>query len=167
MIRGRLLVALLLTLVSVNAAATVVQAEAYAYDAPVSARIAHDLSTAVGDVSVQLSGSVGHLGVRPPIAGAEPTTPSSLCVATNNDEPDKGPVTPARAKELAEAMGCVKTNFRSHGQAVYKKGKSYISRDVDGHCGGVWKEASSPEDLASKSTRNGTYNADLTERIGD
>jgi Novel toxin 21 len=82
-------------------------------------------------------------------------------------DPIKGPVTPTEAKELAEELGYAKTNHRSHGQVVYRRGKSFISRDVDGHNGGVWKEASSPEGLVSKTTRNGTFNADLTVRLGD
>jgi hypothetical protein len=139
--------------VSSAAASSGPETRVRAYDTP--------SEISVGQRSGETAGRVGCL--RP----AQPAMAVGSCVATNNDEPEKGPVTPARAKELAEAMGYVKTNFRSHGQAVYKKGKSYISRDVDGHCGGVWKEASSPEDLASKSTRNGTYNADLTERVGD
>ncbi|MGQ8867411.1 toxin C-terminal domain-containing protein [Myroides sp. TSA_177.3] len=28
---------------------------------------------------------------------------------------------------------------KSHGQAVYKKGQYYYSRDIDSHNGGVWK----------------------------
>jgi len=49
----------------------------------------------------------------------------------------------------------------------------YITPDVgssDGlgsHNGGFWKAASSPENLGSKTTRTGTFNEDLTIRIGD
>ncbi len=71
------------------------------------------------------------------------------------------------AGKAAEAMGYKKTNYRTrNGAAVYKKGSSYISRDVDGHNGGAWKEASSVEKLNSKSTRNGTYDINMN-RIGD
>ncbi|MGH1601649.1 toxin C-terminal domain-containing protein [Campylobacter majalis] len=34
------------------------------------------------------------------------------------------------------------------------------------HNGGAWKEASSPEKLLSKKTRNGTFDKDM-KRIGD
>lgn len=47
-----------------------------------------------------------------------------------------------------------------------KKGKTYITPDLDSHSGGVWKAAGSVEDLGGKSTRWGTYDADLN-RIGD
>jgi hypothetical protein len=50
--------------------------------------------------------------------------------------------------------------------AIFKKGNSYISRDKDGHNGGAWKEASSPEKLNKKETRNGTFDKNLN-RIGD
>ena len=73
----------------------------------------------------------------------------------------------AQATAAAEKLGYAKTNELSSGQAVYKKGKSYITRDVDGHNGGAWKRASSVANLGSKATRDGTYNADLTVRIGD
>jgi Novel toxin 21 len=47
------------------------------------------------------------------------------------------------------------------------KGLTYISPDVDSHNGGTWKAASSVENLAKKETRLGTYNEDLTVRVGD
>ena len=45
--------------------------------------------------------------------------------------------------EAAKKLGFEKTNYRSHGQAVYynKKTRKYISYDVDNHNGGVWKMA--------------------------
>ncbi len=76
----------------------------------------------------------------------------------------------------AKKLGFEKTNYRAkNGEPIYynKKTKTYISQDVGSgngmgsHNGGVWKQATSPEALNSKSTRMGTYNADLTERIGD
>jgi Novel toxin 21 len=75
--------------------------------------------------------------------------------------------TTAQATAAAEKLGYTKTNELSSGQAVYKKGNSYITRDVDGHNGGAWKRASSVANLGSKATRDGTYNANLTLRIGD
>jgi hypothetical protein len=66
----------------------------------------------------------------------------------------------------AERLGFQKTNARSHGQAVYKKGNLYITPDVDSHNGGVWKMASSIRNLGSKSTRIGTYDGNL-RKIGN
>jgi RHS repeat-associated protein len=64
--------------------------------------------------------------------------------------------------------GYNKINERSHGQPVYKNGNSYITPDIDGHNGGVWKKCKgSPKNLRNRTTRDGTYNADLTVRIGD
>ncbi len=74
----------------------------------------------------------------------------------------------AEATEKARSLGYYKTNYKSHGQAVYynSKNKTYITLDKDSHNGGVWKMAKSPEDLQSKKTRMGTYDEDLN-RIGD
>ncbi|WP_228702691.1 toxin C-terminal domain-containing protein [Faucicola boevrei] len=75
--------------------------------------------------------------------------------------------TDAEATKGATALGYTKTNYRTKsGAVVFKKGNSYISRDVDGHNGGAWKEASSPEKLNSKDTRNGTFDVNMN-RIGD
>ena len=43
----------------------------------------------------------------------------------------------------------------------------YITVDTEGHIGGTWKAASSVENLASKETRAGTFNWDLSVRKGD
>ncbi|HGO5815439.1 TPA: toxin C-terminal domain-containing protein [Mannheimia haemolytica] len=68
---------------------------------------------------------------------------------------------------VAKELGYIKTNYRTKsGAAVFKKGNSYITRDVDGHNGGAWKEASSPEKLNKKETRNGTFDINLN-KIGD
>ena len=71
----------------------------------------------------------------------------------------------------ASEMGYTKVNERSHGQAVYYNSKAktplkYITPDVDSHNGGFWKAASSVRDLGSKATRTGTFNADLSVKIG-
>lgn len=82
---------------------------------------------------------------------------------------NKGPVfrTNKEARVAAEALGYKKVNETVHGgQAVYAKDGFYITRDLDGHNGGAWKMASSIKDLASKSTRLGTYDASMN-RIGD
>lgn len=73
---------------------------------------------------------------------------------------------PINHDELAASLGYRKTNYRSHGQPVYKKGRRYISPDIDSHIGGIWKMADSVKNLGSKRTRMGTYDKDLN-RIGD
>lgn len=78
---------------------------------------------------------------------------------------------PSVAKAADEDLGYTVTNYTSHGAKVYKAGKkakgpAYITVDKDGHNGGVWKGASSVKNLGKKSTRSGTYDAELN-RIGD
>ena len=53
------------------------------------------------------------------------------------------------------------------GELIYKSRKTYISRDLTSHKGGAWKMASSIKNLQSKNTRQGTYNKDLSLRVGD
>lgn len=62
--------------------------------------------------------------------------------------------------------GYKKIKQRSHGQPIYTDGKRYISPDKDGHNGGKWKMADSPQKLSDKTTRNGTYDENLNQ-IGD
>ena len=76
-------------------------------------------------------------------------------------------LTSAQAKKIAKELGYHKTNYFSSRQPVFKKGNRYITPDIDSHNGGVWKMASSVKKLGSRKTRMGTYNADLTKRIGD
>ncbi len=79
-------------------------------------------------------------------------------------------MTTKEATEAAKKLGYDKVNEKSHGQPVFKNAKNkkpkYITPDVDMHNGGVWKGADSVKDLGSKSTRLGTYDANLN-RIGD
>lgn len=74
--------------------------------------------------------------------------------------------TTQQATQAAEALGYKKINETVKNQAVYKKGNSFITRDIDGHIGGAWKMAGSVKDLGKKATRDGTYDSNL-ERIGD
>ena len=81
--------------------------------------------------------------------------------------------TTAAATAVATKLGYAKTNYISNGQAVYQKtpsstikGLLFISGDADTHIGGAWKAASTVKDLASDITRDGTYNENLTVRIG-
>jgi len=83
------------------------------------------------------------------------------------DEKSDGKFTTDKeAAEQAKKLGFKKISERSHGQAVYRKGNRYITRDVDSHSGGAWKMANSVRNLRSKSTRMGTYSRDL-KKIGD
>jgi len=81
--------------------------------------------------------------------------------------------TNSQSKSLVNELGYSKVNnVTSHGQSLYynpkaTSGMQYITADIDSHSGGIWKAASSIENLASKSTRTGTFNWDLTTRIGD
>ena len=90
----------------------------------------------------------------------------------NECPPRKTPSTPvyrndSEAYAAAKELGYRKIKERTRNDAViFKKGNSYISRDKDGHNGGAWKEASSPEKLNKKETRNGTFDKNLN-RIGD
>lgn len=77
-----------------------------------------------------------------------------------------------KPSQVAKEMGYSKEPERSHGQAVYYKNTApkplrYISYDIDSHNGGYWKAASSPQNLLHKSTRSGTYDMYLQNRIGD
>ncbi len=82
--------------------------------------------------------------------------------------------TNGEAARTAEQLGYSQVRNRlSHGQAVFTNGVNFISRDVPSsstgrsHNGGVWKMADSIRALGSRDTRLGTYNRDLTDRIGD
>ena len=74
--------------------------------------------------------------------------------------------TAKEATEAAKRVGFRQTNFKSHGQPVFTDGKRFITPDVDGHSGGVWKVAQTVKDLGSKKTRSGTLDECL-KRIGD
>ncbi|MCZ6171549.1 toxin C-terminal domain-containing protein, partial [Campylobacter ureolyticus] len=75
--------------------------------------------------------------------------------------------TEKEAKEAAEKLGYKDTGILTKRKTkIYKNGNSYITRDLDGHNGGVWKEASKAKNLESKKTRNGTFDKDMN-RIGD
>lgn len=77
------------------------------------------------------------------------------------------PLTTAQASDLANWLGFQKVRAgsspvkNSHGQPVFRSGNRYISPDVDGHKGGTWKV------FDRRGNRVGTYNYDLSERVGD
>ena len=65
--------------------------------------------------------------------------------------------------------GFEKVTVQGSKAEVFKmKGKKeWISPDLDSHNGGIWKKASGKaENLFKKETRDGSYNADLSEKIG-
>ena len=73
-----------------------------------------------------------------------------------------GRMTGPEATTAAERLGFRRTNYRSHGQPVFTDGRGrFITPDVDSHIGGVWKMADSPQNLGSRSTRIGTFDANL------
>ena len=53
------------------------------------------------------------------------------------------------------------------GRLRSRRGNEYISPDVDRHNGGIWKKATGDAaNLRNKTTRDGTFNEDLTEMVG-
>lgn len=80
--------------------------------------------------------------------------------------------TTSEATKAAVKMGYRKIRELSNGEAVYKKGDSYITRDIGSgnglgsHNGGAWKEANSVKNLGTPEARNGTFNADLSIKVG-
>ena len=129
----------------------------------------------VAGVSVCVEGVA--IGATSVVGGASVVTAASMGIGnewknyfeavdesknTSVDLPLKG----KSADEAAEQLGYTKTNYKSHGQPVYKKGNRYITPDVDSHNGGAWKMADSVANLRSKSTRMGTYDINLNW-IGD
>lgn len=86
--------------------------------------------------------------------------------------PKPNPVykTDKEAQAAAKKLGYTKISETCGKAAIFRnkkaKGPEYISRDIDGHNGGAWKGASSPERVCSKETRSGTYDKNL-KRIGN
>ncbi len=78
-----------------------------------------------------------------------------------------GPLRGAEAREAAKQLGYSDRTPPqrvpgrvTHGQPAFSNGRQYISPDVDGHRGGVWK-------MFDRSWRRvGTYNADLSVKVG-
>ena len=86
---------------------------------------------------------------------------------TNRRSPEPIYKTTKDAKKAAESLGFKKVNETVHGgQAVFKRGNDFITRDLDGHNGGAWKMASSVKALGSRESRSGTFDINLN-RIGN
>ncbi|MFD1177720.1 toxin C-terminal domain-containing protein [Paenibacillus puldeungensis] len=120
----------------------------------------------VAAFALGMSGGIGgrYTGSKSGVKGTGKATPSGNRLKLNLQQ--FGGMTTKEATAAAKKLGYTKTNFTSHGQPVFKKGNKYITPDVDGHNGGLWKMADSVKNLGSKSTRMGTYDENLT-RIGD
>ena len=102
----------------------------------------------LGGLKVAAATSVVVTGVRVSVKGAIYKTTKEATVA-------------------AEKLGYTRIKDLSHGQAVFSNGKTFITRDVDGHAaGGAWKMANSAKALGAKATRSGTYDINL-KKIGD
>jgi len=87
------------------------------------------------------------------------------CFQNCGEEPFK---TGEEAKKQAKKMGYRDTGrLTRRGTKIYKKGKEYITRDIDSHKGGAWKKASSARNLESKTLRTGTFNRDLSKKISE
>ena len=95
-------------------------------------------------------------------------SPAGLGSGATNPRAKAEPVykTNTEAQQAAKVLGFSKVNETVHGQAVFKRGNLYITRDLDGHIGGAWKMANSIKALGRKETRSGTYDKNLN-RIGD
>ncbi len=110
---------------------------------------------------------------KDPNKAAEGTKQPSPALKDDPYHPVDGSNTnPKREKDMADLKGKMQSEeraaerlgydkrvkgapFNSHGQAVYTDGKDYITRDADGHNGGVWKK------FDRKGNRLGTYDVDL------
>jgi RHS repeat-associated protein len=92
--------------------------------------------------------------------------PKPTPAATPVPAPDPAATPAVTPRQAAAALGFRPSNERSHGQPVFTDGRRFITPDADGHIGGTWKMARSVRALGSKTTRSGTYDANLN-RIGD
>jgi len=72
------------------------------------------------------------------------------------------PLTNKQARQKAQELGYKEDKnppFDTHKKPAFRNGNDWISPDRDGHNGGVWKRF-------TKGYRDGTYNIDLTKKIG-
>ena len=76
------------------------------------------------------------------------------------------------SRMAAEELGYRDTNQRIGKEPIFYNGKTYIYQDIgssnnmEPHNGTVWKQARSIADLGSNKIRRGTYNADVTTKVG-
>jgi len=72
------------------------------------------------------------------------------------------PLTNKEARQKAKELGYKEDKnppFDTHKKPAFRNGNDWISPDRDGHNGGVWKRF-------TKGYRDGTYNINLTKKIG-
>lgn len=55
----------------------------------------------------------------------------------------------------------------SHNQLVFRRKNRYMTYDMTGHIGGYWKLAKDPAYLGDSKRRKGTFNKDLSKRLGN
>jgi uncharacterized protein RhaS with RHS repeats len=127
--------------------------------AAAGAEIGGDLGLVTG-LAMCPDGSPGSSGAGRRGAQSTPASPQP----PDNKKPNPGQrLTNKQARALANDLGYSETNdppFDSHGQLAFEQGNTYITPDVDMHNGGVWKM------FDQSGQRIGTYNADLTVRVG-
>lgn len=118
---------------------------------------------------------IGWLGASDAVAGGKDDVPANSAIINPAVQSRIGKgggvkkppqrMTRAEAREAAKELGYDKEvrdpGFNSHGQPVFQKGNRLITPDVDAHRGGSWKL------YDIKGNRLGTYNANLTIRLGD
>ncbi|WP_152970266.1 PA14 domain-containing protein [Frigoribacterium sp. RIT-PI-h] len=75
--------------------------------------------------------------------------------------------TPQQIDKAATKAGYKKTSQISEGQAVYKKGREYISYDRLGHKGAFWKKGPTVSGLKNPSTRTGSFAKDTKRRVAN
>jgi hypothetical protein len=115
-------------------------------------------------VSVLLPVPKGKIGVKGPQAGMTVKKDPPKKDEKKEEKKEHQKLTKKEATEQAEKLGYSPVKdppFNAHNQPVFKDSKgNFISPDVDGHNGGVWKM------FDRSGNRTGTYNSDLTTKIG-
>ena len=100
-------------------------------------------------------------------AGRNKGNPNNIIIA--NAQPVNNRITTPNLtnKEIAEIALSLDfylnkdPKFARHGKAVFSNGQTHITYDRNGHKGGFWKM------LNNKKERVGTYDQNLTKRLGN
>lgn len=89
-----------------------------------------------------------------------------MTVYTKNQTDPASHFTASEVKKVATGIGAkAVAGAKYKGRQIYRRGNDYLSYDIDGHRGGFWKVSSSLKN-AKKGKRSGTWNWDLTKRVG-
>jgi len=105
----------------------------------------------------------------PGLKFAKPATKGASATVKFSDEVvDFIQGTGDKAKKITASIpeGFSKVNAKGFKGKVFSDGNTFISPDLDGHIGGIWKAAKSIKALGRKDTRLGTFNSNL-QKIGD